>query len=81
MWRAERGALNCAPSSGPPGVTQAVQGEKRRVPLERRRALMYLSVDIGAQPNTRLKLTAPSCWGGHLFVESSMSRRSLSAFR
>ena len=35
-----------------------------------------------AQPlNKRLKLTAPSCCGGHRFVKSSSSRRSLSAFR
>jgi len=36
---------------------------------------------IGAQPNMRLKLTAPSCCGGHLFVKSSRSRRSLNAVR
>ncbi len=32
-------------------------------------------------PNTRLKLTAPSCCGNLLFVKSSSSRRSLGAFR
>ena len=32
-------------------------------------------------PNTRLKLTAPSFCGALLFVKSSESRCSLSAFR
>ena len=32
-------------------------------------------------PNTRLKLAAPSCCGGHPFVKRTTSRRSLSAFR
>jgi hypothetical protein len=31
--------------------------------------------------NMRLKLAAPSCWGGHRFVKSSSVRRSLSAIR
>ena len=34
-----------------------------------------------APPNTRLKLAAPSCCGGHRFVNVLASRRSLSAFR
>ena len=41
------------------GVTRAVRGELRRVPLERRRKLWHLSNAIGAQPNQRLKLSAP----------------------
>jgi hypothetical protein len=32
-------------------------------------------------PNTRLKLAAPSCCGGHLFVIVKATRRSLGAFR
>jgi len=32
-------------------------------------------------PNKRLKLTAPSFCGGHLFVTGTATRRSLSAFR
>jgi len=36
---------------------------------------------LGAAPNKRLKLAAPSWYGGHLFVKSSSSRRSLSAIR
>ena len=42
------------------GGTPAVQGELRRVPLERRRQLMRLSDAIGAQPNQRVKLAAPA---------------------
>jgi hypothetical protein len=36
---------------------------------------------MSEQPNKRLKLTAPFRCGGHLFVKSSRSRRSLSAIR
>jgi hypothetical protein len=32
-------------------------------------------------PNMRLKLPAPFCCGGHRFVKTSRSRRSLSAIR
>ncbi len=38
-------------------------------------------LDVGAPPNTRVKLTAPFFCGGLLFVKSSRSRRSLSAIR
>ena len=34
-----------------------------------------------APPNTRLKLSAPSCCGGPRFVRVKATRRSLSAFR
>jgi len=34
-----------------------------------------------AQPNKRLKLSAPLFCGGHLFVNTENLRRSLSAFR
>jgi hypothetical protein len=37
--------------------------------------------ELGQPPNMRLKLTAPSCWGGHRFVEPYTVRRSLSAIR
>ncbi len=32
-------------------------------------------------PNMRVKLSAPSCYGGHLFVNVQVWRRSLGAFR
>ncbi len=32
-------------------------------------------------PNTRVKLAAPPCCGGHLFVNIQASRRSLRAVR
>jgi len=35
----------------------------------------------GPPPNTRVKLPAPFCWGGHPFVNIQASRRSLRAFR
>jgi len=49
-----------ARSIGPHGVTGAVQGELRRVPLEHRCELWHLSDAIGAQPNRRVKLAAPA---------------------
>ncbi len=36
---------------------------------------------VGAQPNTRLKLSAPIFCGGHRFVNVNAARRSLSAIR
>ena len=36
---------------------------------------------LGVQPNMRLKLSAPSCCGGLLFVNMKAARRSLSAIR
>jgi len=72
------------------GVTRAVQGELRRVPLERRRELWHLSNAIGAQPNWRVKLTAPASVSlvrpkvqcdTITGVNTSNSRRSLRAFR
>ena len=41
------------------GVTRAVQGELRRVPLQHRSELWHFSNAIGAQPNRRVKLAAP----------------------
>jgi len=72
------------------GVTRAVQGELRRVPLELRRGLWHLSDAIGAQPNGRVKLAAPALVGlvhpevrrdTITGVNTSSSRRSLRAFR
>ena len=42
------------------GVTRAVQGELRRVPLEHGCELWHLSDAISAQPNRRVKLPAPA---------------------
>jgi len=36
---------------------------------------------ISEQPNKRLKLAAPSCWGSLLFVNIQTRRRSLGASR
>ena len=72
------------------GVTRAVRGELRRVPLERRRRLWHLSDAIGAQPNRRVKLPAPAPVSlvhpevqrdTITGVNASNSRRSLRAFR
>ena len=72
------------------GGIPAVQGERRRVPLERRRELMHLSDAISAQPNRRVKLAAPAPVGlvhpevqrdTITGVNTSSSRRSLRAFR
>ena len=72
------------------GVTEAVQGKLRRVPLELRCGLWHLSHAIGAQPNRRVKLPAPAPVGlvhpevqrdTIIGVNTSRSRRSLRAFR
>ena len=72
------------------GGTRAVQGELRRVPLERRCELWHVSDAIGAQPNQRVKLSAPAPVGlvhpevqrdTITGVNTSRSRRSLRAFR
>ena len=59
-WRAERAALGKLGASVHPASPRRCGGELRRVLLECRSRLRNLSDAIGAQPNQRVKLTAPS---------------------
>ena len=70
------GVLHAAPLA--PGGSPEDEDKAQRFS---RRRFVALKARVRAPSNTRLKLTAPSFCGSLLFVKSSMSRRSLSAFR